>query len=155
MSGIAGIACFIAIQDDVEQKLSERLVEAVGASFFCGPDYQPGGECTSPSFIIKKIDIPDDVVQAFKDNQTSLIQVQTSQNEIAQREAEASAIEALNRGLAKGGMNYVMLKAIESGKISFWVLPSDSGVTLNTSGATGAPTPDGSDSTTPPTTGGG
>jgi hypothetical protein len=27
-------------------------------------------------------------------------------------------------------MPYVMLRAIESGKVSFWVLPSDGGVTL-------------------------
>ena len=37
-----------------------------------------------------------------------------------------------------------MLKAIESGKISFWVLPSDAGVTLQTpdAGET-TPTPNG------------
>jgi hypothetical protein len=34
--------------------------------------------------------------------------------------------------LAAAGDDYVLLKAIESGKIDFWVLPKDSGVTLTT-----------------------
>ena len=51
-------------------------------------------------------------------------------------------------------MPYVLLKAIESGKISFWVLPSDSGVTLQ---APSLPSATGEDaaSTTTTTTGGG
>jgi hypothetical protein len=80
--------------------------------------------------------------------------VLTAQNEIAQRAAEAEAIKALNEGLAEGGMPYVLLKAIESGKISFWVLPSDSGVTLQAPGLPGA-TGDDAGSTTTTTTGGG
>lgn len=140
----------IAIQTAVEQKLSDRLVDALGAEFFCGPTFEPGGECGSPTFVIKKVDIPTDVAKAFEANRTSQIAVQTSENEIAQRAAEARAIEALNEGLAEAGMPYVLLKAIESGKISFWVLPSDSGVTLQAPGTD----PDGS-STTTTTTGDG
>ena len=100
--------------------------------------------------MIKKVDIPTEVAKAFEANRTSQIAVQTSENEIAQRAAEARAIEALNEGLAKAGMPYVLLKAIESGKISFWVLPSDSGVTLQAPGVDGASGP-----TTTTTTGDG
>jgi SPFH domain / Band 7 family len=132
------------IQSDVEEKVSDRLVAALGQPFFCGPTFEPGGTCTSPTFIIKKIDIPEDVANAFEDNRTSQVRVLTSQNEIAQRAAEAQAIKALNEGLAEAGMPYVLLKAIESGKIDFWVLPSDSGVTLQ-----------GPDSTPPTTAPGG
>ncbi len=129
----------IAIQKDVEKKVSDRLVAALGQPFFCGPTYQRGKDCTSPTFIIKKIDIPTGVAKAFQDNRTSQIQVLTSQNQIAQRAAEAEAIKALNEGLAQAGMPYVLLKAIESGKINFWVLPSDSGVTLQVPSDGGAP----------------
>jgi regulator of protease activity HflC (stomatin/prohibitin superfamily) len=143
------------IQTDVEKKLSVRLTTALGQPFFCGPTYKLGPTCTSPTFIIKKIDIPADVVKAFQDNRTSQIQVLTSQNQIAQRTAEAQAIEALNAGLSQAGMNYVLLRAIESGNISFWVLPSDTGLTLQapstgTGGAPTVPAPSTTTSTTVP-----
>jgi regulator of protease activity HflC (stomatin/prohibitin superfamily) len=129
------------IQDSVQQKLSDRLVASLGQPFFCGPTYEPGHDCGAPTFNIKKIDIPPDVVKAYQDNRTSAIQVLTSQNTIAQRQAEAQAIEALNAGLSQAGMPYVLLRAIESGNISFWVLPSDSGVTLAVPPGGGAPAP--------------
>lgn len=141
-----------SIQTAVEQRLSEQLVKSLGAPLFCSPSFAPGGECGAPTVIIKKIDIPKSVVAAFEANRTSQIQVTTSQNQIAQREAEAKAIDALNAALSKAGMNYVLIKAIESGKINFWVLPSDSGVTL-APGVNGAP-PNGTDSA-PTTVGGG
>lgn len=142
-----------ALQDSVEEKLSKGLVGALGAPLFCGPTFTAGGECGSPTFIIKKLDIPDSVVTAFEGNRTSAIEVLTSQNEIAQRAAEAQAIEALNQGLAEAGMPYVLLRAIESGKISFWVLPSDSGVTLQAPATPGTAGSDGATTTT--TTSGG
>jgi hypothetical protein len=92
------------------------------------------------------------VVKAYTDNRTSQIQVLTSQNQIAQREAEAKAIEALNKGLAQAGMPYVMLRAIESGKINFWVLPSDSGVSLQVPSSPGATPTDPSAAPTTTTT---
>lgn len=141
----------LAIQSAVEQKLSDRLIAALGQPFFCGPTYQPGEACLSPTFIIKKVDIPEDVALAFQDNRTSQIKVATSENQVAQRAAEARAIAELNVGLSQGGMNYVLLRAIESGKINFWVLPSDSGVTLQ---APGLQADGSSPSTTAPTGGG-
>jgi hypothetical protein len=120
----------------------------------CRATFAPGGECAPPTFIIKKVDIPEGVASAFEDNRTSQIKVLTSQNEIAQRAAEAEAIKALNEGLSQAGMPYVLLRAIESGKISFWVLPSDSGVTLQAPSVPGA-TGDDAGATTTTTTGGG
>ncbi|MEQ1785423.1 MAG: SPFH domain-containing protein [Acidimicrobiales bacterium] len=117
-----------AIQGDVEQKVSDRLIEALGQPYFCGPTFVPGQTCEPPTFIIKKIDIPEGVAAAFEANRTAEVQ-------IAQRTAEAEAIRALNESLSEAGMNYVLLKAIESGKIDFWVLPSDSGVTLQAPGS--------------------
>jgi len=128
------------IQDSVQKKLSDRLVASLGQAYFCDPTYEPGHDCGSPQFNIKKIDIPPDVVQAYQDNRTSEIKIATAQNTVAQRQAEAQAIEALNAGLSQAGMPYVMLRAIESGNISFWVLPSDAGVTLQVPQGGGAPT---------------
>jgi hypothetical protein len=135
------------IQDAVQKKLSDRLIASLGQAYFCGPTYEPGHDCGSPQFNIKKIDIPPDVVKAYQDNRTSQIQIATSQNTVAQRQAEAQAIEALNAGLSQAGMPYVLLRAIESGNISFWVLPSDAGVSLQVPQNGGAPT---APTTTPP-----
>lgn len=127
------------IQTEVEQKVSDRLVAALGQPFFCGPTYEPGGACPPPTFVIKKVEIPEGVAKAFEDNRTSQIEVLTSQNQIEQRAAEAKAIQELNAGLAQAGMPYVMLRAIESGKVSFWVLPSEGGVTLQVPQVPGEP----------------
>lgn len=130
----------ISLQDTVQAALSDRLAQAMGDRYFCAPTFRPGQPCEDPTFAIKKVEVPASVVTAFESNRTSEIQIQTRQNEIEQRRAEAQGIEALNEALSVAGENYVLLKAIESGKISFWVLPSDSGLTL-TSPDSGASEP--------------
>jgi hypothetical protein len=141
----------VQIQDRVQRKLTQRLDEALGNHYFCSPTFEPGRRCGDPTFIIKSVDIPANVAKAFQDNRTSAIQILTKQNEIQQREAEAQAIRAL--GLT--GQEYDVLKGIESGKISFWVLPNNAGVTIGTPGSpggAGTPTPGGSGSGTTSTT---
>jgi regulator of protease activity HflC (stomatin/prohibitin superfamily) len=146
----------VQLQDNVQTKLTQRLGEALGEQFFCAPTFRSGGECGDPIFVIKKVDIPTSVSKAFEDVRTSEIRIQTKENEVRQRQAEARAIEAL--GLT--GQEYDVLKAIESGKISFWVLPNDSGITITGPGtgvASGqAPsTPTTTTTTTTPRGGGG
>ena len=125
----------IKLQDQVQTTLTQRLEESLGQRFFCSPTFTPGGTCGDPTFSIKKVDIPASVAKAFEDNRTSGIQILTKTNEIAQREAEAKAIAAL--GFT--GQEYDTLKAIESGNITFWVLPSDAGITLAPPSNGGAP----------------
>ena len=123
-----------------QQKLSDRLVASLGQPFFCGPTYEPGQDCS-----VADVQHQEDRHPARRRRRRSRTtarrrsQVLTSQNTIAQRQAEAQAIEALNAGLSQAGMPYVLLRAIESGNISFWVLPSDSGVTLQVPPGGGAP----------------
>jgi len=133
----------IKIQSSVQDTLSARLKSALGANFFCAPTFEPGRKCTDPIFIIKQVDVPKSVVAAFEANRTSQIGIITKQNEIAQREAEAKGIQALDASLqGSSGQVYALLKAIESGKINFWVVPNNDGLTLNTpAGGTSAPTP--------------
>jgi regulator of protease activity HflC (stomatin/prohibitin superfamily) len=117
----------VDLQGNVQAKLTQRLEEALGRQFFCAPTFRPGGDCGDPTFVIKRVDIPTSVAKAFEDVRTSDIQIQTKENEVRQREAEARAIAAL--GLT--GQEYDVLKGIESGRITFWVLPDDSGVTIS------------------------
>lgn len=129
----------LSIQNSVQTTLSERLRLAMGDQYFCAPTWEPGKPCGDPTFVIKKVDIPQSVATAFENNRTSAIQIKTKQNEVEQRQQEAKAIEALNQALSQNGPTYALLKAIESGNIKFWVLPQDGNLTLNTSGAA-APT---------------
>jgi regulator of protease activity HflC (stomatin/prohibitin superfamily) len=132
----------VELQDNVQTKLTQRLEDALGQQFFCAPTFRPDGECGDPTFVIKRVDIPTSVAKAFEDVRTSEIQIQTKENEVRQREAEARAIEAL--GLS--GQEYDILKAIESGKITFWVLDGEGGITI-----TGPDTGTGSEPSAPST----
>lgn len=128
----------LKIQGSVQTTLSDRLELAMGKRYFCAPTFQTGGECNDPTFVIKKVDLPESVITAFEANRTSEIQIKTKTNEVEQRKEEARGVEVLNAALGPNGAVYALLKAIESGGVKFWVLPSDGGVTLNTpDGATG------------------
>jgi len=123
-------ALLATLQSEAQRSLSDRLDKAMGSRYFCGPTFSHGKPCTQPTFVIKQITIPKSVAGAFEDNRTSQAQILTKENEIQQRQAEAQGIAALNQALSVAGENYVLLKAIESGKIKFWVLPQGNGLTL-------------------------
>ena len=129
----------VKMQGEVQRTLSARLEAALGDQFFCAPTFAPGGECTDPTFVIKRADIPESVATAYETNRTSQVLVTTRENEVLQREQEARGIEALASALQQAGPAYVLMKAIESGKINFWVLPDDGSVTLTTPDGAGLP----------------
>ena len=129
----------VELQDNVQTKLTQRLEDRPGAAVLLRATFRPGGDCGDPTFVIKRVDIPTSVAKAFEDVRTSEIQIQTKENEVRQRQAEAEAIGAL--GLT--GQEYDILKAIESGKITFWVLNGEGGITITgpDTGAGSAPAP--------------
>jgi hypothetical protein len=136
----------VQLQDAVQTSLAQRLIAALGEPYFCSPGFKPGGKCDPPTFIVKQIDVPTPVVNAFQAVRTSAIQIQVLQNQVLQRQAEAQGIAALNKQLSIAGENYVLLKAIESGSIQFWVLPPGTpginiaGPTLTTPSSSGSST---------------
>lgn len=121
------------IQNGIAQDLKGNVARILGDDYFCGPTYEPGGTCTDFRFAIKRVHLPGSVLEAYAANRTSEINVLTKQNEIKQRQAEAKAIEALNAALERAGDSYVLLKAIESGKVEFWVIPDGQGLTVQRS----------------------
>jgi len=124
-------ALLVQIQNEVQKTLSARLQAALGRQFFCGPTFRPGGPCPALTFVVKRIDLPRSVVAAFELNRTSQVQIATKTNEVAQRQKEAEAINALTAAGVPANL-YPLIKAIESGKIPFWVIPNNLGLTLTT-----------------------
>lgn len=124
-------ATLVKIQNEIGARLKENIAEVLGDEYFCGVSFTTG-HCTQFTFVLKNPSVPESLRTAFEANRSSEIAIQTKLNEVRQKEAEARAIDALNRALRsqQSSWAYVMLKAIESGKISFWVLPQDSNVTI-------------------------
>lgn len=124
----------LEIQTRVEAQLQARVAEVLGGNYFCGPTYNPGGSCGPISFVIKRVTLPVSVVESYQQIKVSQNTIQVRQNEVQQAELQAEAVRVVNEALdaAANSQSYVLLEAIKSGKITFWVLPSDSGLTLTT-----------------------
>jgi hypothetical protein len=133
----------VQFQRAVQTDFAQRLIAALGAPYFCSPNFTSRGACSDPTFIVKQIDIPSTVANAFVNERAAEIQV-------AQRQAEAEGISQLQKaGVNIDGSTYPILKGVENGSITFWVIPSSSGVTLTTPSSGGSP---GAAPTTPTTT---
>ncbi len=131
----------VQVQQSVQSTLQDRLRAAMGDDFFCAPTFSPGSECAAPTFVIKRADVPESVSAAYERNHTSELAIIARQNEVQQRIEEAKGVEALAAALGESGDTYALLKAIESGDIDFWVIPS--GGNVNLTAPTGAAAPAG------------
>ncbi len=119
-----------AVQTAVSKDLNERIIGVLGGNYFCNTDWRAGTPCNDMQFIIKKVSVPDAIATSYETNAQSLIDVQTAANKVKQADQQRQEIEKLNAALAQAGNQYVMLKAVESGKVTFWVLPSDNNLTI-------------------------
>jgi hypothetical protein len=143
----------VQLQSSVQKTVSQKLISALGEPYFCSPTFKPGRRCDPPNFIVKQIDIPSGVVTAFQAVRISQIQIDVMRNQVIQRVEEAKGIAALNTQLRIAGQNYVLLKAIESGKINFWVLDgSSTGLTITGPGVNSGTASTPSTTPTTPTT---
>lgn len=110
-----------AIQTAVGTDLRNGVNDFANGPFFCGP----GGGCGELKFLIKgRPIIPGDLKVQFEKNRAAELKVVQRQAEVDQAKKQAEAAEALKAAIADNPA-YVLLKAIESGSIKFWVLPSN------------------------------
>ncbi len=118
------------VQNAVGAEMNKRIISVLSGNFFCNPDWHSGQPCGDMSFVIKRVTVPDAIASSYEANAQSLIDVQTAANKVKQADQQRQEIDALNAALAKSGGQYVLLKAIESGQIKFWVLPSNTNLTV-------------------------
>lgn len=82
-----------AVKAEIEatfgQQLKDTINRLVGGEFFCGPTFTGGAECPNFSFAVKNIDVPADVKNVFRANQTSAAAIRTKENEVQQGRLEA------------------------------------------------------------------
>jgi regulator of protease activity HflC (stomatin/prohibitin superfamily) len=124
-------AVLLQLQDHVQSSLTQRLKAALGEQFFCGPTWEPGEKCGPVTFTIKRADPPKSVVASLEAQRNSQIGIQTAENNAQARAQEVKGIDDL-RAAGISGSDYVLMKAVESGNINFWVLPQGNSLTLNT-----------------------
>jgi hypothetical protein len=130
------------IQTEIELNLKDNVNRVLGSGaeteFFCGPDYVPGGNiCPDFSVVVKKPTLPGEVVTRYRQVQEAEITVETRRQEVEQARLQAEAINELNEALSSASSSeaYVLLKAIEAGNITFWVIPQSADLTLQTPNA--------------------
>jgi len=126
----------VAIQEAVGSVLKENINSVIGDDYFCGPTYSEAQPTVCPDFkfVINSVTVPDSVKAAFESNRTSEIEIQTKKNEVEQASLEAQAIAQRQHALETCGQSCVLWEAIKSGQITFWVIPSDSGVNITRPG---------------------
>lgn len=121
------------IQAHIGTYIKERVNTSLGDQYLCGPTYDIARPAVCPDFtlVIKKPTIPKVVQDAYEQVAASNLQVQVRQNEVLQNKAQAQSIRELQKALSSSsGYNYVLLKAVEGGKVQFWVLPQGANVTV-------------------------
>lgn len=111
------------IQDIIGQALQSRLQELLTGRPV-DPTNADRSYFTNIRFQIKSATPPPEVVKRYNDVKQSALMIQTRANEVKQAQEQARAAAALQQAI-RGNPNYVLLKAIESGQIKFWVLPGN------------------------------
>ena len=112
------------IQHAIGTTLQTNVTEVLGKSYFCGVEYEAGDlDCPDFTFVIRHVTIPDEVKKAFESNRTSEIAIVTRENEVKQAELEAEAIAKRQEALESCGQTCILYEAIQSGGITFWVIP--------------------------------
>lgn len=123
-----------AFQADTVQRLKGAIKEVVGDDYFCGPDYVVGGECGDFTFTVGKPQLANqDLIAAIESEETAKRQTQAQ----SEKNATAQSKLEIDRELIEmyGPQGALIAKAIESGKVTFYVLPDGSTVPVP------APTP--------------
>lgn len=122
----------ITIQEEVASNLAENVNDVLGDDYFCGPGAKG---CHNFTFIIpSKPTIPQKIVDAYEENQSSEIAVQTAANQVDVKRQEALGIKILADATRAAGEAYLsklyieaLDKAASNPSGSTFVVPSEFG----------------------------
>lgn len=120
------------IQDAVGADLKAGVNALLGGEFFCGPTFDPvrPGVCPDLEFIVKgRPGIPDAIKAQYESNLQAQLAVAQKDAEVEQARKQAEAAKELSDAIANNPA-YVELQAIQSGKVTFWILPQSQPLTL-------------------------
>ena len=105
------------VQTAIQRTIARQLIAALGQPVLLRPEPPaPARECGPITFVIKRIDIPTSVQAAY--------------NAIADPHERGPGDRGPLRGPRGLACHYPQLKAIESGQVTFWVLPDGANVVV-------------------------
>lgn len=116
-----------AFQDDTAKRLKVAITEVVGDDYFCGPAYTAGGDCGDFTFTVGKPKLAsEDLVLAIESEETAKRQTQAQSEKNATAQLKLDVDKQLIEMYGPDGA--LIAKAIESGKVTFYVLPDGTAV---------------------------
>ncbi len=114
-------------QAETVTRLKAAIKEVVGDDYFCGPSFVEGGECGNFTFTIGKPQLAStDLIAAIESEETAKRQTQAQ----SEKNATLQSKLEVDRTLIEmyGPQGALIAKAIDSGKVTFYVLPDGSTV---------------------------
>jgi hypothetical protein len=124
-----------SVEEELQDGLRTQINESVDGQFFCGPGHEYGGD-SCPEFEASITVIRphrEETRTAFEAVQQEAARTRAAEQQIDTATAEAQARQIVQQSLEGGNSEaLVLLEAIESGSIQFWVIPSDGGLSLTT-----------------------
>jgi hypothetical protein len=124
----------LEINSAVGTALKENVANVLGDEYFCGVEYSEAQPevCPEFTFVTRTVTAPQAVIDAFAANRTSAIAIETARNNVQVATEEARAIRERQQALESCGQTCVLYEAIKEGGVKFWVIPSDTGLTIPT-----------------------
>lgn len=116
----------VAFQSATVSNLKRNIREVIGNDYFCGPQYTGENDCGDFTFTVgKPYPINGDIVNAIESEQTAAAATTAQEQKNAQIRAK---LEVERELVALYGPSGALLReAINSGKVTFMVIPTDAG----------------------------
>lgn len=116
----------LKMQSSIGSTLKQRVNDALGGEYFCGPSFRPDtADCPEFAFVIKELDLPGNVKDQYNANRASLLAV-----EKAKAEAQSQAALRAAPELSPGQLAYIRAQAeLECARRTGCVMVVGSGAT--------------------------